>query len=69
MAGGSKETTKKASPNDWAFACEHMQGDDDNGDGGFMRDTMLCFKKHGVLAWTLLASLTAESSVASAFSS
>jgi len=53
---GNEENTKKASPNDWAFACEHIQGDDDNGDGEFMCDTMLCFKKHGILALTFHSS-------------
>ena len=35
---------------------KHMQGDNDNGDGGFMCDTMLCFKKHGDVVLTFHAS-------------
>jgi hypothetical protein len=47
---------KKVSSNNWSFASAHVQGDDDDGTGRFTRDTMLCFKQHGVLALTFHAS-------------
>ena len=56
MADDKEENMKKAPPNEWAFVRDHIQGDDDNGDGRFTRETMLCFKKHGVLALTFHAS-------------
>jgi hypothetical protein len=45
-------TKKKAFSNDWSFASDYVGGDDDDGEGKFPRDTMLCFKKHGVVALT-----------------
>ena len=46
-----KSAKKKVSSNNWSFASAHVKGDDNNdGTGRFMRDMMLCFKQHGVLA-------------------
>ncbi len=47
-----KPAKKKASANNWSFASSHVQGDDDDGSGKYLRDTMMCFKKHGVLSLT-----------------
>jgi len=54
--GVVKPAKKKASANNWSFASALVQGDDDSGSGKYTRDTMVCFKKHGVHALTFHAS-------------
>ena len=51
---------KKNSPNEWSFAAEYIQGEDEESSGNFAKDTMLCFSKHGTLALTFHASFNSR---------
>ena len=56
MAAAAATAKKKELQNNWSFALDHIEGGNKDDQGNFKNDTMLCFKKHGVLAPTFHAS-------------